>query len=69
MNLLAAIQTYPAFKNLDKTAVYAAYFTSASYKTMKGSEPPNSITHFFKFLPANSAIFLPALVLPVKLTP
>lgn len=63
------MQTCPQFPNLPETANFTAYFKSASSKTTKGSEPPNSITDFFKYLPAVSEILDPALALPVKLIP
>ena len=49
MNLFAAIQTYPQLANLEITAYSTAKSKSASKDTINGSDPPNSITHFFKF--------------------
>ena len=54
--------------NLPLTAPSAALSIIASSNTMKGSLPPNSNTHFFKFLADLSPTFAPALVLPVKVT-
>lgn len=42
---------------------------STSLRISTGSDPPNSITTFFKYFPAIEAIDFPALVLPVKETP
>lgn len=50
-------------------AKLTAFLISASSKTIKGSDPPSSITDFFKFLPAIAAILAPALVLPVNEIP
>ena len=69
INLFAAMQLCPEFIVLPVTAFYAANSTSASSKTINGSEPPSSSTTFFKFLPASSAILAPAAVLPVNETP
>ncbi len=42
---------------------------SAEAATTKGSDPPSSKTHFFKFLPASAAIDRPARSEPVRVTP
>ena len=54
--------------NLPFTAPSAAFSIIASSKTMKGSLPPSSKTHFFRFIAALSPTFAPALVLPVNVT-
>lgn len=63
------MQTYPELLNLLLTAISAARSRSASFNTMKGSLPPNSIICFFKYLLAIDAILLPAVVLPVNEIP
>ena len=46
------MQAYPELENLDFTAIFAANFISASFKTIKGSDPPSYMTVFFKFFAA-----------------
>ena len=69
MYLFAEKQTYPALLALLLIAHSTARLISASFRIMKGSFPPNSITHFFKYLPESDAICLPAAVDPVNVTP
>ena len=69
INLLGEKHTCPQFKILPEMALFTANYKSASFKTTKGSLPPSSITDFLRYYPALAAIFDPALVLPVKLTP
>jgi hypothetical protein len=69
INLLALEQTCPALVNLLCKAILTANSTGESYVTINGSIPPNSITLFFKCLPAKLAICLPAIDDPVKETP
>ena len=69
MNLLAEKQIYPALLALLFIAQSTANAISASFKTINGSLPPNSITHFFKYFPDKEAIYFPAAVEPVNVTP
>ncbi len=69
MNLFGEKHICPQFELLPLIASATACFKSASIKTTNGSFPPNYITDFFKYWPAFDAITLPALELPVKLTP
>ena len=63
------MQLWPLFWLRARHATVAAVLTSASARTMKGSEPPSSSTVFFKALPAVSATSEPALSEPVRVTP
>lgn len=69
MNLLALIQAWPLHLKRDFSPHLTAFSKSASSKTIKGSEPPNSITTFFKYFPAIYETAIPPLELPTKLTP
>jgi hypothetical protein len=66
---LALIQTYPQLSNLLPTAKSAAKFKSASSKTIKGSEPPNSNRDFLTYLLATEEIVAPACDEPVNEIP
>lgn len=67
--LFPEMQTCPAFSILERAHSFTAWSRSASSQTMKGSEPPSSITHFLRCCEAVVATLLPPFVLPVKLTP
>ncbi len=67
-NLFEATQLCPQLINLPLTAPSAAFSIIASSSTINGSLPPNSRTHFFKFIADLSPTLAPALVLPVKVT-
>lgn len=69
INLLGEKHTWPAFAHLVATAFQTARSISASCSTTNGSFPPSSITDLFKYRPATSEIYAPALDEPVKLTP
>lgn len=69
MNLFAEKHTYPQFATLDFKANCTANSTFAFYNTQNGSDPPNSNTLLFKYLPAVAPIIEPALLDPVNDTP
>ena len=68
-NRLAAMQLCPAFCIRALIAVATATSKSASSRTIYALLPPNSNTHFFKWVPAIAATAFPADSLPVKETP
>ena len=68
MNRLAAMQDWPLFTIRAFTAVAIAAGRSASGMTMNGSLPPSSSTVFLITLPAADATWLPAVLLPVRVT-
>lgn len=69
MNLFAEKHTYPQLATLDLRANWTAKSTFAFYNTQNGSDPPNSKTLLFKYLPAVAPIIEPAAVEPVNDTP
>jgi hypothetical protein len=62
----AQMQVWPAFRNRDATAAFAAALRSASGKTMKGAFPPSSIVTRFTESAACFISNLPTRVDPVK---
>ena len=54
------MQAYPELAKRPAAAFSAAKLISASYITINGSLPPSSKVHFFIYLPAKAATFLPA---------
>jgi len=69
MNLFEATQLCPQFRNRPLMAPEAAFSISASSKTMNGSLPPSSSTHFLSLDVARWATLAPISILPVKVTP
>ena len=63
------MHVWPELANQDVMAHLMAWLMSASFKTMNGSHPPNSRHAHLRCQPAISEMILPAVVLPVKLTP
>lgn len=63
------MQTYPQFNSLLLRIRSTALSMFASSRTIKGSLPPNSKTHFLIYFPAVYAIIAPVWLEPVKLTP
>lgn len=69
MKRLAEKHTYPQLAKRLVRANWTAFLRSAFYITIKGSDPPSSMTHLFKCFPQIEAIILPVLVLPVNDSP
>ena len=69
MNLLPALQAWPAFPSRASTAAPTAASRSSVPSSTKGSEPPSSRTTFLRLRPAISATAAPARSEPVSDTP
>ena len=68
MKRLAQMQAWPLFCRRAVTARGIVWSRSAEAATTKGSEPPSSSTHFFRYLPAKEATERPARSEPVTVT-
>ena len=68
MKRLAAMHDWPLFTTRALTAVCAAASRSAPGMTMNGSLPPSSSTDVLIAFPAAAPTWLPAALLPVRVT-